>query len=148
MPRRIIKTIDGRRGAFLVIAGLMFLPVSVSYLFTETAHRASLIAWLPDWVRLWHFGVLFTIASVAGFVIGVISKRVSPRVVGHGFAAIMTPPTVAAGLALLATIFGGAPTGWVSFAYYGGLSALIYLASSWPNPIRPPTAPTTLPGVA
>jgi hypothetical protein len=146
MPYRIIKTVDGRRGSFLVIAGLMFLPISVSYLFVEYGTRAALLAWLPEWVRLWHFGLVFTIASVAGVTIGLLSKRLSPRFVGYGFAAVMVPPTVAAGLALLASLFGATPLGWVTVAFYGGMSALIYLASSWPNPLPTPTAPTTVPG--
>ena len=147
MPYRIIKTVDGRRGSFLVLAGGMFLPVSTSYLFLDTVDRTAVLSWLPEWIRLWQFGVIFTVASVAGIVIGLLSKRLSPRIVGYGFAAVMIPPTTAGALFLLAALFGITPAGWITAFYYFSLSAMIYLASAWPNPTTTPpaTAPTSIP---
>lgn len=146
MPYRAIKTIDGHRGSFLVLAGLLFLPVSVSYVFLETSTRVEVLSWMPDAIRLWHLGLVFTAASLFGTVVGLLSKRLPPRVVGFGYMAVMIPPAFATVIFAVAALLGISTTAWLTVSTYGVIAAMIYLVSAWPNPTPPPTAPTTIPG--
>lgn len=138
MPHRIIKTIDGRHGAVLVLAGAMFAPVSVSFMFVRNEGRAQVLSWIP-WLELWHLGLVFTVASAAGLIIGLWSKHLPPKVVGWGYLSVMLPPTTIAAVFLIAAILGISPGGWITFCYAAGWSALLYLCSAWPNETpRPP----------
>lgn len=132
MPHRVIKSIDGRHGAVLVLAGAMFLPVSISFTFVRSSDRVQVLSWAP-FIELWHLGLVFTVASVAGLIIGLWSRYLPPKVVGYGYLAVMIPPTSVAAVFLIAAILGISPAGWITVCYAAGWSALLYLCSGWPN---------------
>ena len=145
MPHRVIRSADQFRGTFLFLAGLMFLPVSIGYLFSDaplsTMHG---LEWMPEQIRLWHFGAVFAPASLTATLVGLFSSRLTrkPQIMGYGYAAAMAPPLIATGIALVALLHGAPPMVWQSIVAHGSLAAAIYLCSEWPNPApTPPQVP-------
>lgn len=134
MPHRVIRTIDGHRGVFLILAGLIFLPVSISFIFVESPGRDAAVSWLPEAIQLWHFGIFFTAASLAGIMIGALSRRLPARIIPWGFVAVLVAPMGATVLFLTTAILGLSDQAWLSVSAYGTLVAIIYHVSSWPNP--------------
>lgn len=143
MPYRYIKSIAGRRGAFLMLAGLMFLPVSVSYIFTIVRpDRVEALDWLPEGIRLWQFGILFTLSGLAAMFIGLWSAKLSAKWISYGFVAALVPPLIASAIELVALSIGESSiTGLFDVVFYLSLVGMIRLASGWPNPLPIPADP-------
>lgn len=141
MPHRVIRSADQFRGTFLFLAGLMFLPVSIGYLFQDvplnTMHG---LEWMPEIIHLWHFGAVFAPASLTATIVGLFSRQLAhkPQLIGYGYAAAVAPPLIATGVALVALLHGAPPAIWFSIVTHGSLAAAIYLASEWPNPAPKP----------
>ena len=84
MPDRLIKTLDGKRGSFLLFGGGAYLFIGLSYALATTPGRAAAFSWLPrplesqmlGWV--WVVGgALVGVVVLAGYVV-VLRRAVEP----------------------------------------------------------------------
>lgn len=139
-------TVDGYRGAFLVLQSLSLLILSAGYVTVTPDARNVAFAWAPEWLQLWHFGIAFVALSGFALIVGLFSKKLSPRWMGAGFMAAWTPPLVAAGLFLVAVLHGATPALLIAGVLPNMIQAgAIYLASAWPNPQAEPVRTIEVP---
>lgn len=135
MPHRVIKTINGRRGAGLTIAGGMFTLLSVSQILRPDP------SWMPGWLSYSALGWAFLACSAFALTVGLFSKRLPTGALAHGYAAAFIPPLGLAALYTLAALLGASPTAYIYAAIFVGFASFIYLVSGWEEP--PPHQPMT-----
>ena len=139
MPHRLIKTINGYRGDFLLAGGTAFTAVGYSYVSVTTPGREAGFAWLPTHLDSDELGWLWVGVGLFTLMAGLLSAK-SLLLEKLGFMALVVPPL------LWAFIFGGAwiqgshPLGWVSTISYSLMAWWILIASDWPNPPCPPSS--------
>lgn len=123
--------INGRRGVFLAIFGVIYVAIGLSYVFpaSDSPVRHSM-AWMPWWSPLWLCGALWL---GAGFVAGVAAFQPLPRD-RFGFEALSG---VATGWTIAYVIswgVGDAPRGWVSAMLFALVGAAVLTVSGMLNP--------------
>ena len=98
MPERVIKSLDGKRGAFLFVGGLAYLFIGLSYLVTPTAGRQAAFSWLPEMLTPQLLGWVWVIggAGVADLVCTQVYRtfcvrcaHALPRPVGGDFRGVL-----------------------------------------------------------
>jgi len=127
----------GRRGAVLLILGVIWLFIGISIIADPYAgggrsqglfHEA-----LPTWLRatLWITTALFALSA---------AWRVAGRRDDWGYMALILMPTVRAMSFLWAWLVhlipgppDGDPTGWLGFIVWGTVTVLVYTISGWPE---------------
>jgi len=123
----------GRRGAFLILFGAVYLLIGYSYLTltpaSETAVRHALrlalnAAPLPAWGWAW------ITAGVTAAACGAVCP--GRKAVGYGVA--VAPPALWAVVYLAAWLAGDVPRGWVSAAIYAALAAAVAVIAGMPEP--------------
>ncbi len=130
MRRRHIH-INGRRGAFLAIFGVIYAAIGSSYLSPPPSSTVrQTLAWVPFPHALQLVGVAFI---VAGIVAGVSAFHTLPsdRV---GFEVLSGVTFAWAALEVLSWGLGYAGRGWVSGLIFGLLAVTILTVSGMPNP--------------
>lgn len=125
------RGLNGRRGTFLAIFGVIYAAIGLSYLFPppESSIRRSL-AWIPFSGALDVIGLAWIIAGIAA-----------------GFAAFQTVPRDRVGFEALAGVafgwtvlnltswaLGYAVRGWVSALVFSALGAAVLTVSGMLNP--------------
>lgn len=134
MPYRIIKSISGRRGSALTLAGFIFIPIAVSQIIQQPTSRAIALRWLPDWITFGALGWVFLALAGAAFLCGLFSKWLPSRFLGIGYMLAFLPPAFLAIVYFISLCFGLWMSGIVSFAIYAGFASLIYLIGGWEEP--------------
>lgn len=130
--------VNGKRGWFLILLALVFTVIGLSYLQTSPA-RTKTFSFLPDWFPtpwvsiVWGIGVVT--AVVAAF-------RAEPRADWIGFGTMSFVLTGWGFIYLASWIHGDTPAGWYSASIFWTFAALVFLVSTWPNPVDPERFPS------
>lgn len=132
MPHRVLKTVDGKRGDFLMVGGAAFTAIGVSYVTVETAARVAAFGWFP-WLTPAKMGYFWLVVGVFCLVVSLVSRR-WPRLTDVAFTAMMLIPMLHAVVLAGAWAQGIYPTGGSSAVIYMLLAGWIWVVSSWPNP--------------
>lgn len=136
MPDRVIHTLDGKRGGFLLIMGAGWLAIGLSYTIgPATQSRSRGFAWLPWWADANELGWLWVITAFISITAALTSRK-HPRRENLAFGALMIPPVMWMVIFAWATIIGEHPTGWISSIAYSIFTTIIWHCSSWPNSAR------------
>ena len=122
MPDRIIRTAGGIYGGLLMILGVYYLGMGISWAVYQTESRVAGISWaaVPDWlVHPWSVAALWLFAGIACLVGGALSKnRVIAIIVGQ--ISVLVP-------FVLGAFFAAA---WV-LTHYGYAQSPIGLTTAW-----------------
>jgi len=127
----------GRRGAVLLILGVIWLFIGISIIADPYAggsrNQGLFHEALPPWLRapLWIGTALLALSS---------AWRPAGRRDDWGYMALILMPTVRAMSYLWAWLIhlvpgppNGAPTGWLGFIVWGTVVILVYTISGWPE---------------
>lgn len=137
MPDRIIPTIDGKRGGLLVILGIWYGLVGLSYVVTVTPSRERAFQWLPIFLDSTELGWLWIIISALIGTYGLVSNRHDQwERAAYGLAIV--PPALWAAIFAVSWAVYGNPHGWVSAVTYSAWVAVILHCAGWPNPVDVP----------
>lgn len=138
MPERIIKTLDGKRGSFLLFGGGAYLFIGLSYALATTPGRAAAFSWLPQPLESQMLGWVWVIGGAAVAAVALLSKPLH-KYEAAAFSVLMLCPGLWVVIFGMATILGTHPKGWVSAVAYGLMSAWVWVVSGWENPTAPIT---------
>lgn len=134
MPYRLIKTMDGRRSGFLLIAGLGYVVIGIINVTTKTSMSADLaFAWLPDHLSSKTLGWVWIIMGLIMTITSLISAGHS-KLESAGYVVSLIPPFTWAFVFAASQLFGN-PYGVRDGAVYFLISILMYYAAGWPNNI-------------
>ena len=134
MPYRLIKTMDGRRSGFLLIAGLGYVVIGIINVTTKTSMSADLaFAWLPDHLSSKTLGWVWIIMGLIMTITSLISAGHS-KLESAGYVVSLIPPFTWAFVFAVSQLFGN-PYGVRDGAVYFLISILMYYAAGWPNNI-------------
>ena len=134
MPERVIKTLDGKRGAFLFVGGLAYLVIGLSYLVASTGARQAAFSWLPEMLTPQLLGWVWVIGGAGVAVVSLIS-RAHRFTEPPAFGVLMLCPALWVVIFAVSSIVGVHPSGWVSSIAYGLMSMWVWIAAGWDNPI-------------
>lgn len=134
MPYRLIKTMDGRRSGFLLIAGLGYVVIGIVNVTTKTSMTADLaFEWLPAHLSSKTLGWLWILLGVVMSSTSLISAGHS-KLESTGYVVSLIPPFTCAFVFSTSQLFGN-PYGVRGGAVYFLISILMYYAAGWPNNI-------------
>lgn len=133
MPHRLIKTVDGKRGDFLLAGGAAFAAIGTSYVAVRTEGRDAAFSWLPGTLGPDDLGWIWVVGGVFCMVVALVSTR-AHKLTAIAYAALMAPPMLWAIVFIGGWLTGAHPLGWVSAISYSLMSLWVWIASDWPNP--------------
>lgn len=133
MPHRLIKTVDGKRGDFLLGGGAAYIMIGLSYVTTLTAGRDRGFAWIPLNIGPQQLGWIWVVVGLLITAVALVSK-LYPRLVDIAYGVLIVPPVAWALIFLTSWILGTHALGWVSTVTYMLIGMWVYIASDWPNP--------------
>lgn len=141
MPDRYIKSLDSNRGAYLLVGGIAYFFIGLSYVIVPTPGRQAAFTWLPEFITPGTLGILWVAAGAAVTFLALISKRC---VGGQkwAFSLMVLCPSLWVVIFTGATITGVHPYGWVSAVAYAAMASWSLVAAGWDNPRQPPAAIT------
>ena len=142
MPHRLIKSVDGKRGDFLLAGGASFAAIGASYVAVRTEGRNAAFSWLPGTVGPDELGWIWVIGGTFCVVVALVSKR-APKLTAVAYAVLMVPPMLWALVFIVSWVTGAHPLGWVAAISYSVMSLWVWIASDWPNPKQPRDEPDT-----
>lgn len=123
--------VNGRRGAFQVVMGIVYLVVGASFFFMPAApSREQAFAWLTPYIPLGWFASLWIIAAGVALVCAFLPR---PRDAA-GFIALVFAPGIWVGLFLAAAIMTGSALATVSAVVYGAFGAVPLIVSGMQGP--------------
>ena len=106
MPYRLIKTMDGRRGGFLLLSGLGYVVVGISNVTTKTSTAADLaFAWLPSHLSSKTPGWSWIIIGLVMLTTSLISVKHS-KLESAGYVVSLMPPFTWAFVFSTSQLFG------------------------------------------
>lgn len=126
-------TLNGHRGAFLLLFGFVFALIGLSYCTAEpgAAVRHSM-SWMPWWSPIWACGLLWVGAAIIAIACA-FRPIPADRFGFQALSAICAGWVVAY---LIAWGVGTASRGWVSAVVFGCLGGAVLVVSGMPNPVR------------
>ena len=134
MPYRLIKTMDGRRSGFLLIAGLGYVVIGIINVATKTSMSSDLaFAWLPDHLSSKTLGWVWITIGLTMAITSLVSAAHS-KLESTGYVVSLIPPFIWAFVFIVSQLFGN-PYGAREGAVYFLISILMYYAAGWPNNI-------------
>lgn len=142
MPHRIIKSVDGKRGDFLLAGGAAFAAIGTSYVAVRTEGRAAAFSWLPGTAGPDELGWIWVVVGLFCMVVALASTR-AHKLTAIAYALLMAPPMLWAIVFIGAWLTGAHPLGWVSAISYSLMSLWVWIASDWPNPATSRSDPAT-----
>lgn len=123
----------GRRGAFLLLFGLAYAGIGLSYVFAEpTAPIREAMVWLPSWSPLWACGVAFVAAGGVALVCAFLPLP------GDRFG-FMALASISAAWAVANVVSWQAEhqaRGWVTAIVFAAVGGAVLVVSGMPNPVR------------
>ncbi len=134
MASRLLPRREDYRRQFLMLAGIAYAALGVSYVLTPTTTgRQAGFAWLPGRLGVETLGWLWigvaTLVTLASWW-----KPGSRRVERWCFATLTVPPSAWAGIFLASWLIGTHPIGYASAVSYALIAGTVLLAARWPNP--------------
>ncbi|QDK01906.1 membrane protein [Arthrobacter phage Vibaki] len=130
MTRRIPRT-NGRRGAFQIVMGVVYLVVGSSFFFLPaTPSREVTFAWLTAHIPLGWFAALWIIAAAAALVCAFLPR---PRDAA-GFVSLVAAPGIWAVLFFLSAAINDSPFTAVSGVIYGAFGVLPLIVAGMSGP--------------
>ena len=136
LPRRVGQI--GRRGAMLLVFGVLWMVVGVGVLDSSGVHAELLHERLPSWVR----GGVWVVTGALAVFYAFRPPGLSDRV---GFASLYIMPAVRvlsytmAWIDYFIPIGGdGYASGWRFAAVYAVMLAAVMITAGWPEPTRTP----------
>lgn len=133
MPHRLLKSIDGHRGDFLLAGGVAFTVVGYSYVSVTTPGRSAAFSWLPMRMDSHEFGWAWVAVGVFTLISALVSAK-HKTLARVAFMALIVPPMLWALIFAGAWLTGAHPFGWVSTVSYALMAWWVLIASDWPNP--------------
>lgn len=134
MPYRLIKTMDGRRGGFLLLAALGYVVIGIVNVTTKTSMTADLaFGWLPAHLSSKSLGWLWIIIGLVMVITSLVSASHS-KLESAGYVVSLIPPFTWAFVFSTSQLFGN-PYGVRGGAVYFLISILMYYTAGWPNNI-------------
>lgn len=133
MPHRLIKSVDGKRGDFLLAGGAAFAAIGASYVTVRTVGRNAAFSWLPGTIGPDDLGWIWVVGGLFCMVVALVSTR-APKLTAIAYAVLMAPPMLWAIVFIGSWVTGAHPLGWVSAVSYSLMSLWVWIASDWPNP--------------
>lgn len=134
MPYRLIKSMDGRRSGFLLIAGLGYVVIGIINVTTKTSMSADLaFGWLPAHLSSKTLGWVWIIMGLIMTITSLISAGHS-KLESAGYVVSLIPPFIWAFVFATSQLFGN-PYGARGGAVYFLISILMYYVAGWPNNI-------------
>ena len=135
MPYRLIKTMDGRRGGLLFIAGLSYILIGVANIVTKPSISLDLaFSWISHpTITATTLGWMWVVAGVVMLIGGAISAGHS-TLESAGYVTSLIPPFVWAFIFCGSYLFGN-PYGLRSGFVYLFVAILMYYIAGWPNTV-------------
>ena len=131
MPKRIV---NGRRGGFLISAGVSFGMIGASWVVVPSPSREAAFNWLPAWFDRADLGMLFMVSAGVVIVLALLHKVLPSLVESISFAILVLPPALTAGIFLVSFVLGLHPVGWLNALTYIFYSLAVWVVAGWPNP--------------
>jgi hypothetical protein len=128
-----MPTVNGRRGSFLILFGLIYVAVGLSYIYApnDSPVRQSM-AWLPHLTDLTFCGGVW---ATAGLIAGVHAFLPIPKD-RFGYMALAATAIAWTVAYMVSWGLGYADRGWVSAVVFAALGAATLVVSGMPNPVR------------
>lgn len=140
MPERVIKTLDGKRGSFLLVGGVAYAFIGLSYVITVRPEREAAFSWLPTVITPHLVGIMWLLVGVCVAMSSLFSRNhrgLEPM----AFSALMLCPSAFVVVFLVATFTGAHPDGWISAGVYCLMCLWVWIVAGWENPVGPVTRP-------
>ena len=132
MPYRLIKTIDGRRGGILFIAGLSYILIGGANIVTKPSISLDLaFSWIHTTATT--LGWMWVVAGVVMLIGGAISAGHS-TLESAGYVTSLIPPFVWSFIFCGSYLFGN-PYGLRGGVVYLFVAILMYYIAGWPNTV-------------
>jgi hypothetical protein len=123
--------INGRRGAFQIVLGVVYLVVGSSFFFMPgTPSREETFRWLTAYVPLGWFASLWIVAGCVALVCAFLPR---PRDAA-GFIALAFAPGIWVGLFTIGAFMSGSVLALVSAIIYGTFGAIPIIVSGMEGP--------------
>ena len=134
MPYRLIKSMDGRRGGFLFLAGIVYMLIGIVNVVSIPSHRMDLIfAWLPNHVSAKSLGWVWILAALVMLAGGLLSAAHS-KLESAGYVVSLLPPFVWGFIFAGSALFGN-PYALRDGLVYLFMALSMYYTAGWPNSI-------------
>lgn len=123
--------INGRRGAFQIVMGAVYLVVGSSFFFMPAApSRDATFSWLTQFVALGWFAALWILAGLVAVACAFMPRPKD----APGFIALVFAPGIWFGLFIISAIITGSPLAVVSGIVYGTFGAIPLIVSGMDGP--------------
>lgn len=133
MPDRLFKHIGGLHGGTLVIAGLVYMFLGLSWVTAPTASRLAGIDWIPlVFVNDITVGIVWGLTGTFALVVGMFSKGHRKLTLTAFYASVFVPTLLAIWFAI-AFFQGESARTLVTTVSYLGYSALVGWVGSRPD---------------
>ena len=134
MPYRLIKTMDGRRGGFLLLAGLSYIAIGISNVMMKPSASLDLaFAWLPHQFNSKSLGWIWILSGLFILIASLVSAKYS-KLEATGYVMSLLPPFIWALIFGISHLFGN-PYGIRSGVVYLSISILMYYVAGWPDSV-------------
>lgn len=128
-----MPTLNGRRGAFLLSFGVIYVAIGLNYMFIAAdATIRHAMSWMPAWSTIEVCGAAW---AAAGVVAAVSAFLPMPRD-RYGFIALAAWSSAWAIAWGIAAALGYAPRGFVGALVFAVLTVAPMAVSGLPNPVR------------
>jgi hypothetical protein len=123
--------LNGRRGAFQVVMGVVYLVVGSSFFFMPgSANRAETFRWLTPYIPLAVFAALWIIAGAVALFCSFLPRPLDAT----GFMALVFAPAIWFGLFAISAIVNVNISALVSGIIYGAFGAVPLIVSGMEGP--------------
>lgn len=132
MPYRLIKSMDGRRGGFLFLAGMVYMLIGIVNVVSIPSAKLDLVfAWLPNHVSAKSLGWIWILAALIMVTGGVFSSKHS-KLESAGYVVSLLPPFVWGFVFAGSALFGN-PYALRDGLVYLFMALAMYYTAGWPN---------------
>ena len=136
MPDRFLKRVDGLHGGTLIVAGIVYALLGVTWWVAPSAARLAGIDWTPwTFINDTSVGALWACVGLLSITVGVISVG-RRRLTNVAFFLDVFVPSLIALYFAFAFFLGESPRTLITTVSYLGYAALVGWVGSRPDPER------------
>lgn len=133
MPNRIRKSVDGLHGGTLIIAGIIYTLLGITWWVAPSAARLAGIDWIPfTFINDTTVGAMWVGSGVVSVITGFLTRG-RTRLTNIAFYLAVFVPTLLAIYFLLAFFMGESPRTLITMISYFGYAALVGWVGSRPE---------------